>query len=306
MVISYPFIPLPRLILLLTVSMLAVFAAPSPASAETCEVIVVKSAELKPHQDVLRGFKDVSACTVREVRLKDGEGVEKLRKKRPDLVFVIGATAFRKVHSLKDLPVVYALVVLPDSERALSPNVSGVNMEVPPAAYLSAMKEVFPVTKRVGLLYDPKNTQSYVDKAARTFSEGGVELAAVSMSDNAGFASTLKDLRSKIDILWMLPDPSVVTPETVEYLLRFSIQHDLPIFTFSKKYVEIGAVASIDVDPYDMGAQAAEIADKIIAGQKEPVRVSPRTTHLSISMKAANKMGIKIKDEPARKVNNVE
>ena len=56
-------------------------------------------------------------------------------------------------------------------------------------------------------------------------------------------------MQGKIDILWMLPDATVVTDETVELLLRFSFQHDVPMFSFSKKYVEVGAVASLDVDP---------------------------------------------------------
>jgi len=306
MVILNPFKPNFRSFLFHIASILAVFATAAPAFAEECKVIVVKSADLKPHQDVLRGFKDVCFCSVREVKLKESDSLDKILRKKPDLVFTIGAFALKKVRSLKDLPIVYALSVLPETDRELSLNISGVNMDVPPDAYLAAMKEVFSGANRVGLLYDPKNTQSFVDKATRSFSEGGVELTAVRISGNAGLASTLGDLRGKIDILWMLPDPSVVTPETVEYLLRFSIQNNVPIFTFSKKYVEMGAIASLDVDPYDMGAQAADIANMLVTGQKGPIRVSPRTHHLSVNMKAAKKMGIRITDELGRKVNNVE
>lgn len=306
MVISNPFKSISLYLFLIIASMLAVLSAAALNSAEAFEVVVVKSADLKPHQDVLRGFKDVCSCTVREVKIKDGDNLDKIRRKKPDLVFAIGATALKRVRNLNDLPIVYTLAVLSETDRELPPNISGVSMNISPATYLTAIKEVFPGANRIGLLYDPKNAQTYVDEAKRSFSKGGLELTAVSVSGHAGLASTLGDLRSKIDILWMLPDPSVVTPEIVEYLLRFSIQNDLPIFAFSRKYVDMGAVASLDVDPYDMGAQAGELAKTIASGQKGPIRVSPRKTHLSINIKAAKKMGIKINDELTRKVNNAE
>jgi putative ABC transport system substrate-binding protein len=102
----------------------------------------------------------------------------------------------------------------------------------------------------------------------------------------------------------MLPDATVVTGDTVELLLRFSFQHAVPIFSFSKKYVEMGAVASLDVDPYDMGVQAAEILSKVAAHHSDAIRVYARKSHLTVNKNVAAKMGLPIRDEVLKKVNN--
>ncbi len=221
-------------------------------------------------------------------------------------MLAIGTTAFKKLRLLNDVPVVYVMAVLSEADRALPPNISGVSMEIPPAAYFAAMKQVFPSAKQVGLLYDPRNSETFVEEASRDARAAGLELSDRKLPDPAGLAAALGSMRDTIDILWILPDPTVVTPETIDYLLRFSIQNNIPLFAFSKKYVEMGAIASLDVDPYDMGAQAADIAKGIAAGGKGSVRVYARKTRLSINGKAANKMGVKIDSETARRVDHAD
>jgi putative ABC transport system substrate-binding protein len=292
--------------LLLALSLFAAVSMLGPASVHACDAVVVKSSVLKPYHDALRGFKETGACDVREVELNDDSDLEKIRKMRPDVVLAIGTTAFKKLRMLSDIPVVYVMAVLSEADRALPSNISGVSMEIEPASYFAAMKQVFPAAKRVGLLYDPGNSETFVEEAYQDARAAGLHLSDRKLPDPAGLAASLSTMRDTIDILWILPDPTVATPETIEYLLRFSIQQNIPLFAFSKKYVEMGAIASLDVDPYDMGAQAADIAKGIAGGGKGPVRVYARKTRLSINGKAANKMGIRIDSETARWVDNAD
>jgi putative ABC transport system substrate-binding protein len=71
----------------------------------------------------------------------------------------------------------------------------------------------------------------------------------------------------------------------------------VPIFSFAGKYVEMGAVAALVVDPHDMGVQAGEIVKTLAAGRKGPIRVYARRSRLVINTKVAAKMGLKIRDE---------
>ena len=290
--------------MLLALSLLAAVSMHGPRVASACDAIVVKSVELKPYRDALQGFKDAVSCDVREMELNDDRDLGKIEKKRPDIVLAIGTSAFRKLRRLSDVPVVYVMAVLAEADRDLPQNISGVTMEIQPAAYFAAMKQVFPTAKRIGLLYDPHNTETFVQEATRDARVAGLVLSDRKLPDPAGLAASLNSMRDTIDILWILPDTTVATPETIDYLLRFSIQNNIPLFTFSKKYVDMGAIASLDVDPYDMGTQAADIANKLAAGGKGPVREYARKTRLSINRKAANKMGIQIDDETARRVDH--
>jgi putative ABC transport system substrate-binding protein len=232
---------------------------------------------------------------VRELKLSAGDDVpEKVVRLRPDAVVAVGTGAFKQSAAVKDLPVIHLMVMPAEAARALRPNISGVNMDPAPADYFSAMAEVFPRTKRIGLVYDPRFMGAYVadaEKAARTM---GISLVTRRVDSASAIPAALEDLRGKIDVLWMLPDPTVVATGTVELLLQYSFRTNVPVFSFSRKYVEMGAVASLDVDPYDMGTQAAGIARRMIGDAAEPMRVYARKHNLAINEIVAAKMGIMI------------
>lgn len=289
-----------RIKTLLTVCALAAFAAICPVSAESFEVIAVKNADLKPYQEVLRGLRDACGCNIRELTLREEEGRDKALQTHPDAVVAIGTTVFKKLRKIKEVPVIYTMVI--PSEAALSPqpNISGVSMDISPSSYISSMREVIPGVKRIGLLYDPKHTQAFVEEAAKAARAAGIELVNKQVRDPLTITSSLEEMRDAIDTFWMVPDPTVVTAETVEFLLRFSFQHNVPIFSFSKKYVEMGAIAALDFDPYDIGVQAGEILKNLSAGRTDPVRVYARMSHLSVNKNVAAKMGLKIQDEKGK------
>jgi len=277
-----------------------------PGSAGSCEVLVVKNSDLKPYQEVTRGLTDAGACEVRELTLRDGEGVEKIMQRPGDVIVALGTTAFRKVRTIKDLPMVYTMVMPSDTAHQLPPNISGVDMNLSPEAVLSAIREVFPKAKRIGLIYDPQNAAPYVEEAARAARAAGIELVAKQVRHSSEVPGSLDSLHDGIDVFWMLPDPTVVTVEAVDYLLRFSFQHNLPIFSFSKKYVDLGAVAALDLDLYDMGVQAGELASALALGKTGPLRVYARKASLAINTKVASKMGMKIPEAVMKKVKGLE
>ncbi len=294
------------LTIVLATAALSFFAASFPHAAEPCEIVVVKSAELKPYQDVLQGFRDFCNCEVRELRPRAGEGEETTLLRSADAVVAIGTTVFKKVRTIQDRPVIYVMVMPSEAALSLQPNISGVSMDISPETYISTMMEVFPKARRIGLLYDPQHTAVFVGEAAKAARAAGIELVEKQVRDPHKIPSLLDEMAGKIDIFWMMPDSTVVTAETVDYLLRFSFQHSVPIFSFSKKYVEMGAVAALDVDPYDMGVQAAEIANASLTGRKSAIRVYARTSHLTINKNVAAKMGLAIRDETTKKVKKGE
>jgi putative ABC transport system substrate-binding protein len=274
----------------------AVFPVPF-AEAGSQKIIVVKSADLKPYQDVLRGLQDDCGCDVQEVKFRDEEDRKNILNSHPDAVVAIGTAAFKKIRTITELPVVYAMVIPSEVAPPLGPNISGVSMDISPETYLSTMTALFPKAKRIGLIYNPRYTAAFVEDAVKAARALRVELVTKQLRDPSQILGALSEMQSKIDVLWMVPDPTVVASEIVEYMLRFSFQNNVPIFTFSKKYVEMGAVASLDIDPYDMGVQAASIVNRMSAGQTTGSSVYARKSHLTVNKKMATKLGLAIKDE---------
>lgn len=290
----------------LAIAALAACTAGCPVPAESFELIVVKNADLKLYQDVIRGIKDSCDCTVHEMMLGEDENTDKVLKKAPDAVVTVGTAVFKKIRSIKTLPVVYTLVMPSETAGPLLPNISGVSMDIDPAASIAAMTEVFPRAKRIGLLYDPRFTAALVGEAVKAATAVGIRLVAKQAHDPREIPGLLDELHGKIDILWMLPDPTVVTAAMVDYLLRFSFQRNVPVFSFSHKYVEMGAVAALVVDPYDMGAQAGEIVNTLSTGRTRAIRVYAQTSRMTINMKVAAKMGLKIRYEIIKRADKIE
>ncbi len=90
----------------------------------------------------------------------------------------------------------------------------------------------------------------------------------------------------------------MTNPETIESMLLFSFRNRVPLFTFSKKYVEMGALAALTVNPFDLGVQTGEIAHKILKSDARggSMREFARTQILLINTKIAQKLGIVIPD----------
>jgi putative ABC transport system substrate-binding protein len=88
-----------------------------------------------------------------------------------------------------------------------------------------------------------------------------------------------------------------VTPETVEFLLLFTQQSGVPVVTFAGKYVDEGALISLDINSFDLGKQAGEMANKVLDGTRvsELPDSEARKAILRINRKVAQKLGISLK-----------
>lgn len=260
---------------------------------------VVVSADLKPYREVLQGLREAARCSVREVSLQGGDALERIRRSSPDVVVAIGTDAFRKVSSLREVPLVHVMVIPAEAERVRAGNRSGVSMDIAPATWLGTIKRVFPNAKRVGVPYNPENTGAFVAEAQRVAANAGVELVTRSVRGPDDVPQALTGM-GPVDVLWMLPDPTVAAPPMSEHLIRYSIQHRVPIMTFSSKYLDMGAVASLDVDPRDMGIQAAELANSIVKGNFAAGSRYARRPVLSVNSRAAEKMGVALNKSAMR------
>lgn len=273
-------------------------------------VVAVQSIMIKPYEEALRGFKSVCDATVKETVVSELEGIDvvkELRRARPDMILAVGMGALSKVKKIKDIPIVYLMVPNPQSIISDGENMTGVSMNIPPEKQLFELQNVLPYVKRVGLLYDPVRTGHFVNKARVAARAKGIELVTEEVHRSKDVPSLVNAMRGRIDAFWMLPDTIVVTPETVEFLLLFSLENKIPLFTFSAKYVERGALMSLDVDAFDSGRQAGEMANKVLSGTdvEKVLRTDARKAVLSINLKTAEKLGITISDEIIKKARIV-
>ena len=271
-------------------------------------LLVVQSLQIKPYNEALQGFRSV--CTAKSIKLissdlKEADVVGKVRETNPDLILAIGMDALAKVRSIRDVPIVYLMVLNPQHTVQDNGNITGVSMSIQPEKQLATLRQVLPQARKIGLLFDPDKSGTFVRKAQNAAAATGIELLAQRVQSSRDAATALDGMKGKIDVFWMLPDTTVVNSGTIDLLLLSAIENRIPVLTFAEKYAEKGALLSLEVDTAEAGRQAGEMANRIMAGTdvhkigKEDARGGILTVNLIV----AKKLGITIDSDVLKPAN---
>jgi putative ABC transport system substrate-binding protein len=175
-------------------------------------------------------------------------------------------------------------------------NVTGVSMNIAPERQLSLLRQILPKVKKIAMFFDPGKSGNYVAKSYNAAAIMDIELVAKGVHSSREAIAAIDAMKGKADALWLLPDTTVVNPATIDLLLLSTIENKIPVLTFSDKYVEKGALLSLEVDAEEAGRQAGEMVNSILAGaavqsiEKEDARGGILTVNLIV----AKKLGISI------------
>ncbi len=267
-------------------------------------ILALQGVRARPYNEAYEGFRGVLAddADISRIVLSDlssHNGKDHIREAGPDLILAIGMDALRLAENLKDIPVVYVMALDAAGEFSARDNITGVSMVVEPENQLDIIHRAFPAAKTIGLIYDPEQTGNLVEKIRSAASGQEKSLVTGEVYRPENVPASLMLMLDKIDVFWMLPDLTVVTPEPVRSMLLLAMEAGRPIVSFSEKYAEQGALVSIGVDSYDMGRQAARMAEKIIAGADAasiPAE-NARKAVVTVNPRIAEKLGIDLDKE---------
>jgi putative ABC transport system substrate-binding protein len=265
---------------------------------------------IKPYDSAFAGFQSLCDAKIKRIVTSGASEagiVQEVRRVNPSLIVAIGMDALAKVRSVKHIPVIYLMVLDPLQLIGGSDNITGVGMRIPPGSQLAALHTVLPQVKKVGVLYDPAISGPFIREAQTAASTLGIELLIREAHEPRNALVSLQRMKGKVDVFWMLPDAGVVTQETADLLLLSAIESRIPVFTFSGKYVARGAILSLEIDPHDMGRQAGEMANSVLAGAD--IRNIPpapaRNLIITINLKVAIKLRIKVNSDTSHKTRMI-
>jgi putative ABC transport system substrate-binding protein len=290
-----------------------VVALVSPQAVPAQDLIVaVKSLEADPHTVAFQGFREGLARRGHEVRIKEylldgGKDriVSEIRDRKPSLILTLGSSATALIHGqVKDVPVVFCMVLNPvasgfvQSMKSSGSNVTGASLDIPTRVQFEALLAVVPSTKKVGVLYNPRETREVVEPAAKVAREVGLELVAIPVSSAEKLQETLDTLdRRKADALWSVADSTVFSSNrSVEFLLRRTLESRIPFMGLSPAFVKAGALLALSVDYKDVGLQCGEVAAQVLVGQLPaslPIAV-PRKVTLYVNLTVAKAIGVTV------------
>ena len=257
-----------RSLLRFGVALLALlFASPGAAARvalSPTEIVVVKRDGISAHAEVAEEFADRCRVRARVVNLVDGR-VAELRRGlvQNDVVLAVGQRALDAVIGSSAL-VVSALVPI------VPVGVIAADGLPPPELALRALKAARPSLRRVGVVHGPR-TDRLVAELSGPAGALGLTLVMARASDGPHAVRELHRIIEQspsIDALWLAPDVDVLTSQLFQYALTLEIERGLPIAAPTRQLVRSGALLSIDADPRAVGRKAAEIANRLLAGEE--------------------------------------
>jgi putative tryptophan/tyrosine transport system substrate-binding protein len=277
-------------------------------------IVILKSHDLEPFNQAMAGF--VAACPMhiteydlRGTKKEESSIMQRLTAAKPRLIVAIGPLAAQVTReNLRDVPMIFVMVSNPPKHGLQGANLAGVSLDIPVQTQLARYKALVPTLKTLGVIYDPTKTGAMVTEARGTVNTLGFQLLSAPVSTPKEVPAALRSLLGKIDALWMVPDDTVVTPDSFKFLLLTALENNLPFVTVSDIFVEAGALASLSPDYTDVGRQGCQLATDLESGRLRPADamvVPPAKVNLAINLKTASKIGLQLPPEVIQSANKV-
>ena len=278
-----------RALLYSIVALCILIAAPALAA----DLLIVQSTRHQSYNEALSGFRSACNARSRVVVLDDYTEVDVprlVREEQPVAIVAIGDPALAAVKKVRRVPVVSLMSLGLTTGKGVPANVTGVRMTVPPERYMTIFNTLR--LNRIGVVYSASRSGSYMTRARQAAEHAGIGLVLREVDNPRETPHQLASLKGKVDALWLIPDPTAVTRETVESYMYFSMEQGKPVIAFSGVYLSLGAAAALEIDRYGMGLQAGEMANRLLKGASPadiPLR-DPLYVHLKTNPSVFRKL----------------
>ncbi|MDY0094334.1 MAG: ABC transporter substrate-binding protein [Candidatus Vecturithrix sp.] len=302
---------------ILVILMPAIQGWPAELFAEReITIAIVQPQNVEAYQEAVKGFlttlKKNFSLPVNLIVYDSPEGLYKTLKAPPDsgeqvkidLIVTIGTNATADVsRTIQHIPIVFSMVLDPDAMVQHRRDMVGASLNIPVEVQLKFIKEVLPAAKTVGVIYDPSRNTEYVQRLNAISASFHFRIIAFPVTSQKDIPQALNSVRAKSDVLLGIVDNTVYTSRTTEFIIRFTVQEQLPFIGLSLSYVKAGALCSLVFDNYDIGRQTAELVQKILSGvSPATLQITvPEKLNIALNLRTANIIGVPIPKQIQRK-----
>ncbi|MDH4085117.1 MAG: ABC transporter substrate-binding protein [Nitrospira sp.] len=280
---------------------------PVPVEAAAIEIAILKSSDLMAYNEAIEGFKatapGAAIYTEYDLRgdLERGKQLaRKIRASTSSLVVAVGlkAALAAKLESL-DIPVLYTMILDPLKHGLTASNMTGVLPAIPMDRQFRIMRSLLPTLHRIGVLYDPTKTASKLKEAAQQAAGSDFQLQGFPVENEKEISQQLRMLVASSEALWLIPDSTVLTDESIRFLIESALAKQVPVIGFSSEFTRLGALASLSVNYSEIGRETGLLAKRILDGDKPlPSKpISVQRVSISVNQKTARYLGIAIPKE---------
>ncbi len=236
---------------------------------------------------------------------------EEFVRQKVDLIFTatyVGASLAKEATVASSTPVVFGPAGDPvetglvKSIAASGNNLTGVStlsLELT-AKRMEMLARVIPKARRVAAIFNPEDrfSQDVVKQTYQAARKLRLQVVELHGKDAAEIRASLERLTpGAVDAVFAVPD--VLVNNQVDALSAIARARRLPYMVHIGSLAERGALASYGINTFQIGRQAARLADKILNGAR-PAEIpieTPRKLELVINMRVAKEIGLTVPNQ---------
>jgi putative ABC transport system substrate-binding protein len=288
---------------LLFVCLLAVSLCAWPVQSRAAsEIAILNSSDIAAYREAISGFKAKGPgnAVYTEFHLegdleKGRMFAQKIRASGASLVLAVGLKAALAAKlDIMDVPVVYMMVLDPAKHRLSAPNMTGTLLEIPVDRQLKTIRTFLPNVRRLGTLYDPKKSASKLKEIEQQTAMSALAIDALPVESERDVPQRLREVLPTADALWLLPDSTVLTNDSVHFLLESALAQHVPVIGFSPEFARLGALLALSVNYGEVGRQTGLLAKRILDGDRV-LPLAPMSIDrikISVNLKTARFLGV--------------
>jgi putative ABC transport system substrate-binding protein len=161
------------------------------------------------------------------------------------------------------------------------------------------MRTFLPTLHQFGMLYDPDKTSSRVNEAAQQATIFGFQFKGFPVESEKDVPQQLRTLLSEVEALWLIPDSTVLTNESVQFILESALARQIPVIGFSPEFTRLGALLSMSVNYGEVGRETGLLMKRILdREQLLPLKPLPiDRLKITVNLKTAKFLGITFPNE---------
>ena len=280
------------------------FAEPRAAALE---IAVMKSSGIEAYEQAIEGFKATapSGAIYTEYDLQSDleqgkKVVRKIRASDASLVLAVGLKAALAAKlEIVDVPVVYMMILDPAKHNLTAPNMTGTLLEISPDRQFKLIHGFLPHLRRLGVLSYARSGSSKNKDAAAQASAQSLQLQEFFVESEKEVPQQLRALLSSTEALWLIPDSTVLTTESIGFILETSLARRIPVIGFSPEFTRLGALLSLSVAYGEVGRETGLLAKRILDGDRKlPAKPVPiERLKITVNLKTAKFLGIEFPKE---------
>ncbi len=279
-----------------------------PSSSYAGRIAVVARSRIIPYEQFVEGYMKAyressesrDRCDVFYLSPDKSDSERTARQNihlyNPDIIIAVGSAALHFTrYYFSQLPVVYSMVLNPYAESASDDSgCLGISMSVSVEEKLKVLKHIKNGITTIGTVYDPDETHVQVQEARNSANRYGYDFVAVPVSSPKEVIPAIDDVMSRADVYMLFFDRTVLSMQSLEHLFTCSFRRSVPVIGLSEKYVQRGALFSLDYDVAMLGKETWRYTVLCMENpdQCSGVKKVSFPVHLNVNRKIADKMNL--------------